>query len=178
MGSIEAITKVAAPSSQKTTSINLIEPNFAKLRDLLAAKKWIEANLETSNVMLSIACPTKGRWLDCESIKRISCEDFYIIDKLWSDYSNGRFGFSAQKFIWKSVNGNADKFGNLVGWRVNNSWIKYSQFTFSLDAPQGHLPHYLELLGFVWKSGWLGDYWDGDLKRINTLVSRLENCHI
>ncbi|MBD2358075.1 GUN4 domain-containing protein [Tolypothrix sp. FACHB-123] len=157
---------------------NPIKSDYNKLRDLLADKNWIAANLETSNLMLSIACPTKGRWLDCESIQRISCEDFYIIDKLWRDYSNERFGFKSQKCIWNKVKGNIDQFGNHVGWRVNNSWIKYSQFTFSIHAPKGHLPHYLELLGFVWKWGLLGDYWEGDLKRINAFASRIKNCII
>jgi hypothetical protein len=76
------------------------------------------------------------------------------------------------------VNGNVNKFGNDVGWRENNSWIKYAQFTFSLNAPQGHLPEYLEVLGFVWKSGWFGAYWDGDLSRIDSFVTKLEKCNI
>ncbi|MDB9355696.1 serine/threonine-protein kinase [Nodularia spumigena] len=152
--------------------------DYYKLQNLLANGNWIGADIETSNLLVSIACPKNGRWLDSESIKRIPCEDLRIIDKLWIHYSNGLFGFSVQNLIWKRVKGNVDEFGNSVGWRVNNSWIKYSQFTFSLDASKGHLPSYLEFLGFVWKSGWFGDYWDGDLSRVYALASKLTQCNL
>ena len=152
--------------------------DYYKLQNLLANGNWIGADIETSNLLVSIACPRNGRWLDSESIKRIPCEDLRIIDQLWIHYSNGLFGFSVQNLIWKRVKGNVDEFGNSVGWRVNNSWIKYSQFTFSLDASKGHLPTYLELLGFVWKSGWFGDYWDGDLSRVYALASKLTQCNL
>ena len=178
---METVPITSAPSSTQTSSLKLISllgVNYTKLRDLLAAGNWIGANLETSNVLLSIACSRKGRWLDSESIARIPCEDLRIIDQLWVKYSNGHFGFSVQKRIWESVNGNVNKFGNDVGWRKNNSWIKYAQFTFSLNAPQGHLPEYLEVLGFIWKSGWFGAYWDGELSRIDSFVKKLEKCNI
>ncbi|MDP8962550.1 MAG: GUN4 domain-containing protein, partial [Cyanobacteriota bacterium] len=168
-------------SPQQTFSVPLISAvgvDYTKLRDLLAAGNWIGANLETGNILLSIACSRKGRWLDSESIERIPCQDLCIIDELWVNYSNGRFGFSVQKRIWKSVNGNVNQFGKRVGWRVESSWIKYAQFTFNLNAPEGHLPEYLQVLGFVWKSGLFGAYWDGHLNRFYTFVSKLEECII
>ena len=171
----------AIPSSTKTTSVPLISSlnfDYYKLQNLLVDGNWIGANIETSNLLVSIACPRNGRWLDSESIKRIPCEDLRIIDQLWIHYSNGLFGFSVQNLIWQRVKGNVNEFGNSVGWRVNKSWIKYSQFTFSLDASKGHLPAYLEFLGFVWKSGWFGDYWNGDLSRVYALASRVRQCNL
>jgi len=168
-------------SPQQTFSVPLISAvgvDYTKLRDLLAAGNWIGANLETGNILLSIACSRKGRWLDSESIERIPCQDLCIIDELWVNYSNGRFGFSVQKRIWKSVNGNVNQFGKRVGWRVESSWIKYAQFTFNLNAPEGHLPEYLQVFGFKWKSGLFGAYWDGHLNRFYTFVSKLEECNI
>jgi eukaryotic-like serine/threonine-protein kinase len=175
------ITIPSMPSLKKTTSVQLnsaLNFDYYKLHNLLADGNWIAANIETSNLLVSIACPRNGRWLDAESINRIPCEDLRIIDQLWRHYSNDIFGFSVQKLIWERVNGNVNEFGDRVGWRVNKSWIKYSQFTFSLDASKGHLPAYLEFLGFVWKSGWFGDYWDGDLSRVYALVSRLTHCNL
>ncbi len=168
-------------SPRQASSVPLISAvcvDYTKLRDLLAARNWIGANLETGNVLLSIACSKKGRWLDSESIERIPCQDLGMIDQLWVNYSNGRFGFSVQKRIWKSVNGNVNQFGDRVGWRVESSWIKYAEFTFSLNAPQGHLPEYLQVFGFVRKSGWFGGYWDGHLNRFYSFVSKLEECNI
>jgi eukaryotic-like serine/threonine-protein kinase len=175
------ITISSMPSLKKTTSVQLnsaLNFDYYKLHNLLADGNWIAANIETSNLLVSIACPRNGRWLDAESINRIPCEDLRIIDQLWIYYSNDIFGFSVQKLIWERVNGNVNEFGDLVGWRVNKSWIKYSQFTFSLHASKGYLPAYLEFLGFVWKSGWFGDYWDGDLSRVYALVSRLTHCNL
>jgi len=168
-------------SPQQTSSVPLISSvgiDYTKLRDLLAAGNWIGANLETGNILLSIACSRKGRWLDSESIERIPCQDLRIIDQLWVNYSNGRFGFSVQKRIWKSVNANVNQFGKRVGWRVKSSWIKYADFKFSLNAPEGHLPEYLQVFGFKWKSGLFGAYWDGHLNRFYTFVSKLEECNI
>ncbi|MBD2388348.1 serine/threonine-protein kinase [Cylindrospermum sp. FACHB-282] len=178
---VEVASKIYSAPPKQTNSfpvISSLKSDYYKLRDLLADGNWRGANIETSNLMLSLGCPTKGRWLDSESIKKISCEEFHIIDKLWINYSNGKFGFSIQHKIWDTVQGNVDQFGNLVGWRVKHSWIQYSKYNFSINAPHGHLPAYLEFLGFVWKDGWFGAYWDGDLSRVKALVSKWEQCNI
>lgn len=129
--------------------------------------------------MLSIACSQQGRWLDSLSIKKISCEELTMIDQLWVNYSNGKFGYSIQKSILEKVEKNIDKFGNCVGWRNGDSWIEYARLKFDIKiAPEGHLPFYLDLLGFVWKSGWFNTYWDGDIDRIWKFVSKLDECNI
>jgi hypothetical protein len=178
---LEVVSRIYSASPNRTNLFPVIlslKSDYYKLRDLLADENWRGANIETSNLMLALGCPTKGRWLDSESIKKISCEEFRIIDRLWINYSNGKFGFSIQHTIWDNVQGNVDQFGNLVGWRVKRSWIQYSKYNFNIHAPHGHLPAYLEFLGFVWKDGWFGDYWDGDLSRVKTLVSKWEQCNI
>ncbi len=119
-----------------------------KLRDLLAAGKWKEADQETANVMLKVAGREKEGWLDRESIEKFPCEDLRTIDQLWVKYSNGRFGFSVQKHIWLEVGGKLgeydqqiwENFCDRVGWRVNNKWLYYSDQTFSPNAAGGHLP--------------------------------------
>jgi hypothetical protein len=80
---------------------------------------------------------------------------------------------SVQKHIWESIEGtNKDEdvevwksFGNKVGWRVNDSWIGYRNLTFSLDAPEGHLPEWVFVSGFV-GGGFFG----------SGLFSRVETC--
>jgi hypothetical protein len=42
-------------------------------------------------------------YLRDEDIINISCQDLREIDQLWSQYSNGKFGYTAQKKIWKRV---------------------------------------------------------------------------
>jgi hypothetical protein len=123
--------------------------DYTRLRDLLAAGKWKEADEETLTVMLKAAGREQEGYLDVESIKTFPCADLRTIDRLWVKYSDGRLGFSVQKGIWESVGGKPDRydkeifkeFGARVGWCVKGGWIEdYSNISFSLNAPQGHLP--------------------------------------
>jgi hypothetical protein len=40
--------------------------------------------------------------MTAEEIKQISCDDLRMIDDLWRQYSQGRYGFSAQNQIYMS----------------------------------------------------------------------------
>jgi hypothetical protein len=119
--------------------------DYTKLRELLAAGKWKEADEETLAVMLKATGREKQGYLVYESIENFPCTDLRTIDQLWIQYSKGLFGFSVQKRIYESVRKDYEKFGDRVGWRkgmfFNKKWLTYSeQLTFSLNAPQGHLP--------------------------------------
>ncbi len=134
--------------------ISAVGMDYINLRNLLAAKKWKEADEETLRVMLKVAGREKERWLDTESIDNFPCEDLRTIDQLWVKYSNGRFGFSVQKRIYQSLGGTREydqevwqKFGDKVGWIKNNQWLDYDEqwlgydeLTFSEKAPEAHLP--------------------------------------
>ncbi|MFM6610153.1 MAG: GUN4 domain-containing protein, partial [Dolichospermum sp.] len=78
--------------------------DYRKLRDLLKAGKWKEADEETLRVMLAVAREREG-WLNVESIDNFPCADLRTIDQLWVKYSDGRFGFSVQKRIYQSLGG-------------------------------------------------------------------------
>ncbi len=116
--------------------------DYTRLRDLLAQGKWKEADKETLAVMLKVAEREKDRWLRAEDIEEFPGTDLRTIDTLWVKYSNGRFGFSVQKRIWESVGGTKSycRFGDRVGWRVNNDWLDYNKLTFTVEAAEGHLP--------------------------------------
>ena len=103
--------------------------DYRKLRDLLKAKKWKEADEETRRVMLKVASRESEGSLRVEDVKNFSCQDLGTIDKLWVKYSNGKFGFSVQKQIYQGVGGskeyNSDdykKFADKVGWRKGGEW--------------------------------------------------------
>ncbi|MFB2938566.1 GUN4 domain-containing protein [Aerosakkonemataceae cyanobacterium BLCC-F154] len=143
--------------------------DYQRLRDLLKAGNWREADLETAKVMLKVAGREKEGWLDVEHIENFPCTDLRTIDRLWVKYSNGRFGFSVQKRIWESVGGKPGvsdweiykKFADRVGWyeMKKDNWKSYEDLTFSLNAPGGHLPARL-VLSRPW------------LRRISSLLSR------
>ncbi|WP_238845534.1 serine/threonine-protein kinase [Nostoc edaphicum] len=140
--------------------------NYEKLRDLLKAGKWKEADEETLVVMLKTANRINQGWLDIKSIKNFSSTDLRTIDQLWVKYSKGKFGFSVQKRIWQSVGGgsynfrqkNMLEFGRQLGWYVNiadvnnGAWRAINKFQFTIDtAYVGHLPS-------VYHAGLHGDF--------------------
>ncbi|MFM5981073.1 MAG: protein kinase domain-containing protein [Sphaerospermopsis kisseleviana] len=131
--------------------------DYRKLRDLLKAGKWKEANEETERVMLAVAKQEKEGCLNSDSKDNFPCADLRTIDQLWVKYSDGRFGFSVQKKIYQSLGGTTeynskiwDKFGYKLGWsRVGGvwGWLYYKtitfdikDITFDIKAPEGHLP--------------------------------------
>ena len=70
-----------------------------------------------------------------------------IIDDMWINSSNSRFGFSIQVKIWHSITNQPTskasklrEFAKRVNWRVGDEWLKHEQLDFSLTAPLGHLP--------------------------------------
>ena len=132
--------------------------NYTKLRDLLAQGKWKEADSETNGLLLRVSNREQEGWLREEDVRNLSCEDLRTMDKLWVAYSQGKFGFSVQREIYRSLGGRSEynddiysKFGDRVGWRVNGDWIYggfwrdyiygyYHDATFDQKAQKGHLP--------------------------------------
>jgi len=132
--------------------------DYTKLRDLLAARKWKDADEETTQKMLKAGRSSKdaleaeymtGQYLKDKDIDSFPCEDLRIIDQLWVKYSNGRFGFSVQKRIYESLGGTrkyddkiCEAFGDQVGWYVKNEWLDYDALNFNTKAPAGHFPSF------------------------------------
>ncbi|MDJ0576010.1 MAG: GUN4 domain-containing protein [Xenococcaceae cyanobacterium MO_234.B1] len=126
----------STPASQPGTTLisKATGVNYAKLRDLLEAGEWKEADIETTRAMLQAANREKEGWFGKEDIENFSCEDLRIIDQLWRESSQGKFGFRVQKEIWQS-NGsptidspieNWRKFYIEVGWKTEESGIESS----------------------------------------------------
>ena len=147
------------PSTQLPKEVELRSErgvDYAKLRDLLAAQKWQEADGETARVMLQAAGRKSKGWLRVqdEEFLRVKdtdnfpCEDLRTINQLWLHYSDGKFGFSVQKEIYESLGGTREyneevweDFSERVGWRKEGKWLKYSDLIFDQIAPPAHLPY-------------------------------------
>ncbi len=132
--------------------------NYTKLHNLLAAGKWEEADRETTRRILQVIRKRwwENRWwtwwtVTKEDILSFPCADLRTINSLWLNHSNGKFGFSVQRDIWVSVGGNPsnssyydwniyEKFAERVGWLKEGNWVNYSEMTFNINAPPGHLP--------------------------------------
>ena len=159
--------------------------DYTKLRDLLAAKNWKEADEETYQVMIQAVGKEDGDYFNKDELLNFPCTDLRTIDRLWVEYSDGHFGFSVQKKIYLSVGGKADgkyyeeaweKFGDRVGWRVNSSWIFYLEVIFDTSSPRGHLPWCgVVVLGNARWGEITGTLLFGSA---SSLASRLVNCNI
>ena len=127
--------------------------SYSKLRELLNNKEWEKADWETIQILLNLIKRENNSIIKEQDIQNIPCSDFLKIDLLWLEASNNKFGFSVQLFIWLKEIGselepkqlknikNIRKFGNFVGWYKDNELLKTrDNYTFSLDAPLGHLP--------------------------------------
>ena len=129
--------------------ISVIEqqPNrkYERLIALLADQKWDLADEETYDLILKMSNRVKEGWLDYPATQNLSCEFLQTIDRLWLDYSNGRFGFSVQRKIWQELGGKIDYtteciLGERLGWRVRDKWLDRNSLDFSEAASLGHFP--------------------------------------
>jgi WD40 repeat protein len=131
--------------------------NYSLLRDLLAKGEFKAADQETFNIMRWIAYRNQNglTWekryeiqggINEKSIKEIPCTELQTINKLWLKESNGHFGFSIQKQTYEKIGQDFDKLKVSVGWfrkqetLTEGRRIPYSEYTFNLNAPKGHLP--------------------------------------
>lgn len=150
--------------------------NLTQLQSLLAAKSWQEADRETRRVMLAIAGADKREdiLLTQQDIQQFPCTDLINIDRLWIQYSQGRFGFSVINRIYQQVQGNYSLLAQQVGWRNRERWLSYEDLIFDITAPVGHLP----VTWLVPTTFWI--YWQARFARVGweLLLSHLDRCQI
>jgi uncharacterized caspase-like protein len=155
------------PSNNRPPEPTLISAatgvNYQPLKDALVARDYRLADETTANLMVRAAGREAEGWLREEDARNFSCDDLKIIDQLWLDHSNGKFGFSVQQQIYTSLGGTLGQynetfyrqFGDQVGWRQNNQWMFYGGLTFSATAPRGHLPSVRSGSVGLWVSSFL-----------------------
>ena len=74
--------------------------------------------------------------------------DLVSIDRLWTVYSQGRFGFTSQARLLTNLDGRFDQLWPRIGWKREGVWTRYPRsFTWSLEAPEGHMPLINQLRG-------------------------------
>lgn len=99
-----------------------------------------------------------------------------MIDRLWTTYTGGRFGFSVQLRLYQEVGGTLEtalsqdltllrRLGEQVGWRSNDQWKTIDQASHSLNDPVGCYP-------VIW--------WDSPYgaKMVNYFLARLFTCEL
>jgi hypothetical protein len=165
-----------------TSQATKVIVDYTRLQDLLKAGQWKEADEETAARMLELMNRQKKGYLGMSDIANFPCRDLREIDRFWIEHSHGRFGFSIQREIWQECGSPNNlyvddpcwqKFGNQVGWRkgfFGKQWVQgWSDLTFSLSAPRGHLP--FKIVNCVGGGG-------NGLRRLISLLSRTKACSI
>ncbi len=91
---------VTAPPMSEARPVVVAQDIYAPLRSALAQSNWELANLETWNLFCQGLKKAPRTPLSREDVARIPCELLQQIDRLWQQYSQGRFGFSVQQQLF------------------------------------------------------------------------------
>ena len=122
--------------------------DYSRLRQLLWLNQWEAADQETERLILT-ALTQDMQTIDANLILKLNRVDMQTLDALWSQYSRGQFGFTAQHQVFVQQERRADDFLVAVGWQkalgIGNVNLMtrrkpYRDLQFNLQAPAGHLP--------------------------------------
>ena len=144
---------VALISSEINTALTI---DYTRLSSLLKVGEWKKADQETCDLIVKIA----NRGFE-QNLRILPIEDLRTINQLWSQNSNGHFGFKAQKQIYWDVSKKVGDFGEKMGWRGKAGlfggvfgWKSYDDLNFNLKyAPKGHLPAFPLNISWWYHSG-------------------------
>jgi len=132
---------------------------YETLHEQLAQQQWFAADRETVKLIADIASVSDLEDLSPRDIRGFSCGELQVIDRLWTTYSDGHFGFSVQLQVYQALGGSLETtigedqnliqcWGADLGWRSGVSdanpngdrWRKCDELDFSLNAPKGCHP--------------------------------------
>jgi len=147
-----------------------IDLSYDELQLNLLKQNFEEADRLTSAYLRKLAgkvAENRG-YVFYSEVKDFPGEDLVSIDRLWNIYSQGKFGFSNQAKLLKSVGKRYDLLWPKIGWKKDGIWTRYpSSFSWSLKAPDGHMPLVNQLRGVRLMDSIL---------RHPSIASRHENC--
>ena len=118
-------------------------------RDLLE-ERLEEADRFTSATLRKLAGPGAEQrgYVYFSEVAAIDGLDLVTLDRLWTAYSQGRFGFTAQARLLNALDGRYHSLWPRIGWKQEANWTRYpGSFTWSLLAPEGHMPLINQLRG-------------------------------
>ena len=124
--------------------------NYAPLQSFLLEQQFEEADRYTSSMLRKLAgkaAEARG-YVYFSEVADIPGLDLQTIDRLWIAYSQGKFGFTVQSRILGALSGRFERLWPRIGWKKDGVWTRYPRaFTWSLEAPEGHMPLVNQLRG-------------------------------
>ncbi len=124
--------------------------DYQPLQKSLLSESFEESDRFTSSVLRQLAGPaaqTRG-YVYFSEVESMPGLDLCTLDRLWTVYSQGRFGFSVQARLLASLGGRYDRLWSRIGWKKDGIWTRYpNSFDWSISAPEGHMPLVNQLRG-------------------------------
>jgi hypothetical protein len=124
--------------------------DYGSLQENLLRQEFEEADRLTSAHLRQLAGPEAERrgYVYFSEVAAIPGLDLQTLDRLWLTYSLGRFGFSVQGRLLRLCDNRWEVLWPRLGWKRDGLWTRYpSAFTWSLEAPEGHMPLINQLRG-------------------------------
>jgi hypothetical protein len=120
---------------------------YQKLEEYLQQQDWEKADYETALIMY--------QWMVIENyddlydlFRKIPLEVIDEIDRLWDEYSEGKFGIKGQAKIYRDLGGTGGyndevwkSFGDRVGWREGGRWLELEEVAYHATTHENnHFP--------------------------------------
>jgi hypothetical protein len=124
--------------------------DYAPLQRHLILREFEQADRLTSSLLRRLAGPEaeKRGYVYYSEVAAIPPVDLESLDRLWVCFSRGRFGFSVQGRLLEACGGQWERLWPRLGWKQDGIWTRYpGSFTWSLEAPEGHMPLINQLRG-------------------------------
>jgi hypothetical protein len=124
--------------------------DYGPLQRHLVLQEYEAADRLTASILRKLAGSEAERrgYVYFSEVAAMPAVDLESLDRLWLAYSRGRFGFSIQGRLLAAVDGQWERLWPRLGWKQNGVWTRYpGSFTWSLEAPEGHMPLINQLRG-------------------------------
>ena len=132
------------------TAESAVGLNYGPLQQELLHQNFEEADRITSQSLRELAgdAAVKRGYVYFTEVPPMSGVDLVSLDRLWTVYSQGRFGFTAQSQLLSALDGRYERLWPRIGWKCDGVWTRYpGAFTWSIEAPEGHMPLINQLRG-------------------------------
>uniref|UniRef100_A0A7S2UZV4 GUN4-like domain-containing protein n=1 Tax=Fibrocapsa japonica TaxID=94617 RepID=A0A7S2UZV4_9STRA len=145
---VEAVSKEELPSPDDLPSSCGVD--YIPLATMLMTGDFEAADQFTRDNLIFIAgekAQERG-FVYWTQVKDLPPVDMATMERLWLKYSNGKFGYTMQRKLYRLGKGNFEAFCRKVDWNVvdegverKRRWFGKSEFIYDLEkAPRGHLP--------------------------------------
>lgn len=150
---MQLVTGLSDRLSRSEADLTLVTDvqRFKPLQTFLEKGDFREADWETIRIIQTVTGEASLEDITPDDMRQFPCSALRVIDDLWQHHSQGRFGFGVQIKIYQEVGGTLEstiaqdrkrieQFGERVGWRVGDRWLRCDDLDYTISAPIGCHP--------------------------------------